>query len=50
MKNSIFKFLPLLFIFLFTACETDDVMSDDELIDAIMNAEEKVQFLKLIFH
>jgi len=46
MKNSIFKFLPLLFIFLFTACETDDIMSDDELIDAIMNAEEKVQILE----
>ena len=46
MKNSIFKFLPLLFIFLFTACETDDIMSDDELIDAIMNAGEKVQILE----
>ena len=46
MKNSIFKFLPLLFIFLFTACETDDIMSDDELIDAIVNAEEKVQILE----
>ena len=46
MKNSIFKFLPLLFIFLFTACETDDIMSDDELIDAIMNAEEKVPILE----
>ena len=46
MKNSIFKFFPLLFIFLFTACETDDIMSDDELIDAIMNAEEKVQILE----
>ena len=46
MKNSIFKFLPLLFIFLFTACETDDIMSDDELIDAIINAEEKVQILE----
>ena len=46
MKYSIFKFLPLLFIFLFTACETDDIMSDDELIDAIMNAEEKVQILE----
>ena len=46
MKYSIFKFLPLLFIFLFTACETDDIMSDDELIDAIMNAEEKVPILE----
>jgi len=46
MKNSIFKFFPLLFIFLFTACENDDIMSDDELIDAIMNAEEKVQILE----
>ena len=46
MKNSIFKFLPLLFIFLFTACETDDIMSDDELIDAIMNAEDKVPILE----
>ena len=46
MKYSIFKFLPLLFIFLFTACKTDDIMSDDELIDAIMNAEEKVQILE----
>ena len=46
MKNSIFKFLPLLFIFLFTACETDDIMSDDELIDAIVNAEEKVPILE----
>ena len=46
MKNSILKYLPLLFIFLFTACEFEDVMSDDELIDAIINAEEKVQILK----
>ena len=46
MKNSIFKFFPLLFIFLFTACETDDIMSDDELIDAIMNAEDKVPILE----
>ena len=46
MKNSIFKFFPLLIIFLFTACKTDDIMSDDELIDAIMNAEEKVQILE----
>ena len=46
MKNSSFKFLPLLFIFLFTACDTDDIMSDDELIDAIINAEEKVQILE----
>ena len=46
MKNSIFKFLPLLFIFLFTACETDDIMSDDELIDAIVNAEKKVPILE----
>jgi len=46
MKYSIFKYFPLLFIFLFTACETDDIMSDDELIDAIMNAEEKVQILE----
>ena len=46
MKNSILKYLPLLFIFLFTACEFDDVMSDDELIDAIINAEEKVQILE----
>ena len=38
--------MPLLFIFLFTACETDDIMSDDELIDAIMNAEEKVPILE----
>ena len=46
MKNSILKYLPLLFIFLFTACEFEDLMSDDELIDAIINAEEKVQILK----
>ena len=46
MKNSILKYLPLLFIFLFTACEFEDIMSDDELIDAIMNAEEKVQILE----
>ena len=46
MKNSILKYLPLLFIFLFTACEFEDIMSDDELIDAIINAEEKVQILK----
>ena len=46
MKNSILKYLPLLFIFLFTACEFEDVMSDDELIDAIINAEEKVQILE----
>ena len=46
MKNSILKYLPLLFIFLFTACEFEDIISDDELIDAIINAEEKVQILK----
>ena len=46
MKNSILKYLPLLFIFLFTACEFEDIMSDDELIDAIINAEEKVQILE----
>tara|TARA_B000000609_G_scaffold111509_1_gene86274 strand:- start:413 stop:1120 length:708 start_codon:yes stop_codon:yes gene_type:complete len=46
MKNSITKYLPLLFIFLFTACEFEDIMSDDELIDAIINAEEKVQILE----
>ena len=46
MKNSISKYLPLLFIFLFTACEFEDIMSDDELIDAIINAEEKVQILE----
>ena len=46
MKNSFLKYLPLLFIFLFTACEFEDIMSDDELIDAIINAEEKVQILE----
>ena len=46
MKNSILKYLPLLFIFLFTACEFEDIMSDDELIDAIINAEEKVKILE----
>ena len=46
MKNSILKYLPLLFIFLFTACEFEDLMSDDELIDAIINDEEKVQILE----
>lgn len=46
MKNSILKYLPLLFIFLFTACEFEDIISDDELIDAIINAEEKVQILE----
>ena len=46
MKNSILKYLPLLFIFLFTACEFEDIMSDDELTDAIINAEEKVQILE----
>ena len=46
MKNSILKYLPLLFIFLFTACEFEDLMSDDELIDAIINAEEKIQILE----
>ena len=46
MKNSILKYLPILFIFLFTACEFEDIMSDDELIDAIINAEEKVQILE----
>ena len=46
MKNSILEYLPLLFIFLFTACEFEDIMSDDELIDAIINAEEKVQILE----
>ena len=46
MKNSISKYLPLLFIFLFTACEFEDIMSDDELIDAIINAEEKIQILE----
>ena len=46
MKNSILKYFPLLFIFLFTACEFEDIMSDDELIDAIINAEEKVQILE----
>ncbi len=46
MKNSILKYLPLLFVFLFTACELEDIMSDDELIDAIINAEEKVQILE----
>ena len=46
MKNSISKYLPLLFIFLFTACEFEDIMSDDELIDAIINAEEKVKILE----
>ena len=40
------KDLPLLFIFLFTACEFEDLMSDDELIDAIINAEEKIQILE----
>ena len=46
MKNSILKYLPLLFILLFTACEFEDIMSDDELIDAIISAEEKVQILE----
>ena len=46
MKNSILKYLPLLFIFLFTACEFEDIMSDDELIDAIINAEERVQIVE----
>ena len=46
MKNSILNYLSLLFIFLFTACEFEDIMSDDELIDAIINAEEKVQILE----
>ena len=46
MKNSILKYLPLLFIFLFTACEVEDIMSDDELIDAIINTEEKVLILE----
>ena len=46
MKSSILKYLPLLFIFLFTACEFEDIMSDDELIDAIINAEERVQIVE----
>ena len=46
MNNSILKYLPLLFVFLFTACEFEDIMSDDELIDAIINAEERVQIVE----
>ena len=46
MKSSILKYLPLLFIFLFTACEFEDIMSDDELIDAIINAEERVRIVE----
>ena len=46
MNNSILKYLPLLFVLLFTACEFEDIISDDELIDAIINAEEKVQILE----
>ena len=46
MNNSILKYLALFFVFLFTACEFEDIMSDDELIDAIINAEENVLILE----
>ena len=46
MNNSIIKYLALFFVFLFTACEFEDIMSDDELIDAIINAEKKILILE----
>tara|TARA_B100001079_G_scaffold270516_2_gene285095 strand:- start:10 stop:672 length:663 start_codon:yes stop_codon:yes gene_type:complete len=46
MKNSIFKFFPILLIFFISGCEIQDEMTDDELIDAIINSEEKVQVIE----
>ena len=42
MKNQIsflFTFILILFI---SSCEVENTMTDDELIDAIINSEEKV--------
>ena len=46
MKNSLFKYIPFLFLFIFSSCEINDEMTDDELIDAIINSSEKVQILE----
>tara|TARA_B100001093_G_scaffold213175_1_gene204514 strand:+ start:5886 stop:6575 length:690 start_codon:yes stop_codon:yes gene_type:complete len=46
MKNSILKFIPFFFLFIFSSCDITDEMTDDELIDAIINSEKKVQILE----
>ena len=46
MKKLIFKLFPVLFLILVSGCEIQDDMTDDELIDAIINSDEKVQILE----
>jgi len=46
MKNSILKYLPFLLLFVFSSCEIENEMTDDELIDAIINSNEKVQIIE----
>ena len=46
MRNSLLKYLPFIFLFIFSACEFENEMSDDELIEAIINSNEKVKILE----
>lgn len=46
MKNSILKYLPFLLLFVFSSCEIENEMTDDELIDAIINSNEKIQIIE----
>ena len=46
MKNPIFKIFPILLLLFISGCEIQDEMTDDELIDAIINSEEKVQIIE----
>ena len=38
-------FLPMLILFI-NACEVENILTDDELIDAIINSEEKISVLE----
>ena len=46
MRNSLLKYLPFIFLFIFSACEIENEMTDDELIEAIINSNEKVKILE----
>ena len=46
MRNSLLKYMPFIFLFIFSACEIENQMTDDELIEAIINSNEKVKILE----
>jgi len=38
-------FLPILLLFI-NSCEVENILTDDELIDAIINSEDKISVLE----